>query len=65
MLNKYNTILLIVIFFKLSFFSQKELKYKYNQNDPNWIKLMYSKKPDPDKLIKAYNRFYNKKIYSK
>ena len=65
MLNKYNTILLIVIFFKLSFFSQKELKYKYNQNDPNWIKIMYSKKPDPDKLIKAYNRFYNKNEFKK
>ena len=65
MLIKYITTLFILILFKLSLFSQIEIKYKYNENDPNWVQIMYSENPDPGELIKSYNSYYNKIEFKK
>ena len=62
---KFNTILILVVFLKLSFFSQKEMHYKYSENAPNWIKTMYSDNPDPGELIDSYDEFYKTNEFKK
>ena len=62
---KYNTTLFLLILFKLSLFSQREIKYKCSKNDPNWVKIMYSENPDPGKLIKSYRSFYIENEFQK
>ena len=62
---KYNTTLFLLILFNLSFLSQREIKYKHSENDPNWIKMLYSENLDPEKLIKSYTKFYKENEFRK
>ena len=62
---KFKNTFVLFFIFNLSLLSQNELKYKYNEYDPQWVKIMYSENSNPDKLIKAYDEFYSKNEFIK